>query len=920
MRDTEEDEDVVFQGSAIYQHLHDTGFTDFESTQLITSPCQEDFTKDNSNENFEYIVYKDIVEYITHSKLVNNDDWLVLEHFMPSGEELRVSGCVGGSRASWHEVYFFIGRVYCVQQIGYLCVFLLRLILLLVIPLLCLASGTWLIYIGIIILTFSVFLIVEDVYIYLCYFILSHDIKKFVLLLKEASQSASKSVRVLQEIDLITKGFVLAQGSSPGTFCENTEFPQCSNLCYALNCTVSSLVQVLHQNHRYLELCSPEYPCMRELFDQLEVPDIKETGYNTENITLLKKWVAVAKLQVSAVLTELLLCLHKPAMFHKLYSSRNQLFSYKQVFLVSRDTKTLISHLEYTRSFWLQDREEERKPVSFEEKKKNVYIALHSLSLHMQAALFRVQGLENMFESDNSSMIFSQELEQEKLKVLPSYEYMREQLDALKTELDSCQWCLEEAEARVDRKYGMNDSVIIPKMEHLDNADKVEDTVSSQEVKRPAIVLYDMEEPVVEDEVFEAYIDEESCNRQEGDYDDDFWKTNARKERQILKQQKAQGRRVLSELQPVLVKRRKMWEKREMDALNRQNVKEAQASNVDGTQTEQTRRKSDFKKEKLLDNLTNDSDSSTLKTLEELKIDEDVEEVKIQCDTSCHFLNKNKLSLDCVVQDNEEETDSDEERLQIYRKIKQELDEDEKTRMRESDEEEERAPISVAFLKSSKNSKDPKELINFDNEEIEDNGKKFQKEEKHTFSLPIVQKSDFNKDNHSEQEFGCEDQPGDKNDANEDTGTDPLSDVKAGAVQCDTGIGGVSKEEKDVTFDTEFKSCLIGQGKSPPPKFCEVEVMKDEEFVHNKDIDEDSSHQIDWSVITLPAQHTETIEERMELFSAGQNIGFQAEVAAEAQAVSRRFWTTSNLTETFGGVGEGEEVFGDDDDSTEEDE
>lgn len=263
-------------------------------------------------------------------------------------------------------------------------------------------------------------------------------------------------------------------------------------------------------------------------------------------------------------------------MLDRLCASCSELFTCSEISVLRRETTSLTKHLEYTKSFWLHDRQEEIKPISLEEKKKNVYIAIHSLSLHMQAALFRLQALENTFESENISKDYSQDLESKKCEDFPSYEFVKKQLNAIKTELDSCQGCMEEAALRVDRKYGVNNNEINPALEHLDASDIQEKNSSSEVAKNTSIVLYDMEEPVIEDEVFEAFIDQEYCDRQREGLDDDFWNTDIRKERKKLRQQKEQGKQVLNELQPLLIKRRKMWEERASLALNRQLAKQVQ--------------------------------------------------------------------------------------------------------------------------------------------------------------------------------------------------------------------------------------------------------------------------------------------------------------------------------------------------------
>lgn len=284
------------------------------------------------------------------------------------------------------------------------------------------------------------------------------------------------------------------------------------------------------------------------------------------------------------MLTELLLVAYQDSGPKRLHNTRHHLLSPRQADTIHTNTQALRNHHEYAKSFWFGEeskRENEggKNRTSFEEKKKDVYIAVHSLSLHMQAALFRVHSLENSFDEDN--MLANRSDADRKLnnhpENLPSYEFVREQMEVIKRELDSCQGCLEEAEIRVDRRYGRNtDTTNLEQDTASGKTNSSENITQTSDVSKPVVIISAMEDPVIEDEVFEAYIDHEYGDRGEDGYDDDFWNTDAKKERQMMRQQREQGRRVLRELQPILVNRRKMWERREMTALTRQHKNQLQ--------------------------------------------------------------------------------------------------------------------------------------------------------------------------------------------------------------------------------------------------------------------------------------------------------------------------------------------------------
>ena len=274
------------------------------------------------------------------------------------------------------------------------------------------------------------------------------------------------------------------------------------------------------------------------------------------------------KLQTSAVLTELLLWLNGPqgdAEYKGVVDSITTSIK-KDAFI--EKLQSLQKQYEYNKCFWLTERPSVNTSPSIEEKKKNVYVAVHSLGLHLCAALARVQSLESDFEreSDTSGLY-----EPESLETFPSYEHFKAQVTALRLELDACQGCLEEAEVRGARKYGAASESSEEKASVQCTAGEEEQTEQVSAAKQPAILLYDQQIAPAEDEVFEVDMNDRLLEEEgtAGVADDDPWCADARKEKRMLRQQKEQGKRVLRELQPILVSRSKMWEEREKVALEK---------------------------------------------------------------------------------------------------------------------------------------------------------------------------------------------------------------------------------------------------------------------------------------------------------------------------------------------------------------
>lgn len=276
------------------------------------------------------------------------------------------------------------------------------------------------------------------------------------------------------------------------------------------------------------------------------------------------------KLQASAVLTKLVLLLFKPVGLSDYKTVSDVIVtSIKQDAFLDK-LQFLRKQYEYNKCFWLTERSSMNESQFLEEKKKNVYLAIHSLTLHLQAALVRVQSLEAKFERESDT---AKLCDTESLPPFPSYEHVKEQIAALRLEVDSCQGCIEEAEARAERKYGITDKSDEKETHQIKSSTEDEHVEAADVIKPPLVLLYDQEVPPAEDEVFEAYIDQEFLQEDRNAWEDEPWCADARKERQVFRQQKEQGKRVLRELQPILSNRRKMWEKREKIALEKQDRK-----------------------------------------------------------------------------------------------------------------------------------------------------------------------------------------------------------------------------------------------------------------------------------------------------------------------------------------------------------
>lgn len=863
----DDEEDVVFEGSAIHQHLLDVGLTDFEQSTYLPPPVQEK-TQEGTTSTLhkktgwqerqqqwctvfphhlfgtvanllQQYICTSVARTVFGSKLVSEDDCLILEHFLPEAEKLQD---FAKPPFPWQSI--LVPRDLAVVS---LCLVLLWMV-----------TEDWLVQ-------FGVFLVAVAVYTIYCIYLLwrSTALKQFVITLKETVYLTSKTVRLVQEVDLIAKGFVLAQGPGAALATPYEVPPQITHLSEALLSTMTSAAKVLLSTHTLLEHRVPHHPTIRHLFDEL--PPLDGCCTFSERKQYLKDNVTVIKLQASAVVTKLLLWLYKSEGLCEYKTFSDDISTHMKQAAFLDKLQFLKKQYEYNKSFWLTERPSRSESQFLEEKKKNVYLAIHSLALHLQAALVRVQSLEAEFERESDTANFC---DSETLPSFPSHEHVKKQLTALRLELDSCQGCIEEAEARAERKYGIADSSDVKETDRVESTTKEEHVEDAKLTKPIPVLLYDQEVSPAEDEVFEAYIDQEFVNEDKSKWEDEPWCADARKERQVFRQQKEQGKRVLKELQPILTSRRKMWEEREKIALERHGKIVGMILPFDEEHTKESKRGECSRRK----DSTNDFNSPNF-------------EDAASCGSSAVAAVQSQL-------EGEEEEDSDEERLRVYRKVKKELDEDEEERLATE------VRLGGKLLNFGQDLGGLQSLINR-NESTDYIDSDSEEEKSKIVKLPLVP----NMGQCSMTQQSSEDLTDNVEEAENVKDTSTLETNPSPDNRC-TRAEIFSTGEKEMGKEASSES---------------VAKQEDETFLHNEAIDDNESRKIDWTTFRLPIQQTDTLDDRLQLFSGGACLGFQAEVAAKASAASRNFWMAAKCPEkTFGGIGEGEgEVFGSDSDREE---
>ncbi|XP_062575200.1 vezatin-like [Saccostrea cucullata] len=160
-------------------------------------------------------------------------------------------------------------------------------------------------------------------------------------------------------------------------------------------------------------------------------------------------------------------------------------------------------------------------------------IAVHSLDLHLQSALLTVRKLSVLLKhSANQNTEIKQDNQSQEVV-----------WDQIKQELLACKGCWEEGLERLNKLY-KNQPRQAEKTEEV--PPQTENTETPNPV--PPEDLFNTSPPIIEDEVFEAYIDEETEN--DPDYSWDEYLTPEEKEKK--RREKQEALRLLTELKSVI--------------------------------------------------------------------------------------------------------------------------------------------------------------------------------------------------------------------------------------------------------------------------------------------------------------------------------------------------------------------------------
>ncbi|XP_071122997.1 vezatin-like [Mytilus edulis] len=380
-----------------------------------------------------------------------------------------------------------------------------------------------------------------------------------------------KSLRLIQESELVSRGFTLVSQKSPLSRLEQNSLHhtqrQCSQLRSELFHSARNCFLVLKSAATNLVTSCPLDASIDNVMNYLCHIPIEEFGQclqitgdtdeSTKQLYTLTDGFSVASLkglkhlfhlQQSEFLRRLTLTFIESDT--SLLNTRPEISN-----IISNVTSTLQNNTDQLqRSYNIhsccaisQETQSVRAPASQTSATSDVYIAVHSLDLHLQAALLRIRSLSTIMEhqlerAEDSSNEFDQSGDS--------------LLQQIKQELLACKGCWEEGLSRVE-------NLLKSKEEPVQKDSVKTETLKPLEPK--PLKQCGLEDPVIEDEVFEAYNNEDEEDMIENTWDEFL----SPEEKAKKKREKEEALRVLTELKSVISFRAQDTAKREQAALQK---------------------------------------------------------------------------------------------------------------------------------------------------------------------------------------------------------------------------------------------------------------------------------------------------------------------------------------------------------------
>ncbi|XP_078581122.1 vezatin-like isoform X2 [Branchiostoma floridae x Branchiostoma japonicum] len=385
---------------------------------------------------------------------------------------------------------------------------------------------------------------------------------------------ARKSFRHVQERELVARGFTMVHGQVPVERMIHSRLWQSQQQCVSLRAALVRAAADMIQQHRkavlqLLQDCPLNSEVdntnsyisvipLQELTNQL-LNDTAQVEVNDDNRSLksLKNLVQLQADQVSEFVRRLALCF-SPSTHHTAQPIQGQkiITSFKETLkklgeVSERGASVLEKQYDFQTKYGVAKEQEkmlrpENSPLV------GLHTAIHSLGLHLQVTMSRVSSIEDSISAamDAPQQDWS-ELQQA----------VTQQLQEVETQLQACKECWEEGSKQLHDLDNVSDKPC----SHVDSDSESEKPIEGRTVEDVISVLLVsadannvIGDPLIEEQVFEAYINEEHNAEGSDGYDPLL----TQEEREQQKKERAEAKKMVRELKNVLTVRKQERERK----------------------------------------------------------------------------------------------------------------------------------------------------------------------------------------------------------------------------------------------------------------------------------------------------------------------------------------------------------------------
>ncbi|XP_064632523.1 vezatin-like [Lineus longissimus] len=590
------DEEVIFENSALFQHLQDVGFSkdDIHAEKIHAKTSADQFVQEVTKPKGEWFSalkngaisrivgcyqkavheqdahYKTIVtQTVARSKALVEDDAAFLENFVAlpkEGEQPK--------KKNPHELTLSkVLRVWSHWAI--VLAYLVHRLITLQLP-------NWYVFTDICAGLVMAFYLIPTTVLYL--FLWRHNaawlqmmqqLQMYLILATALSQYMKKSVRFIQEMELINRGFTMVSALSPVTRLEQSsqkgslrQSPQLRQILFHVSrdimlihkratcilLDVCPLLPEIDNSSNYIANISlDEYgPCLSITLNSKEAEAKLMEATDDYALAALKAMCQLCELQFSEYTRRFALShvsdLERPNRSNK----QNKKLVYVQMLreLISKlqdGVGTLQRLYEFHKCSVLERRRSSAGILPLAKTpQENVHVAVHSLELHLLSLLKRVRDVQDTIQAMEPS-----EKRNLEVSILSEYQIM-------KMDLDACRGCWEEGLARLEKMFDVNQH-----SQTVSNVETPTPSASAADIK--PIPLIKLDSPLIQDEVFEAYTDD--VDEIQRDFSWDEFLTPEEKAKK--KREKEEAKRLLNELRSVINIKAAERERREQVAMER---------------------------------------------------------------------------------------------------------------------------------------------------------------------------------------------------------------------------------------------------------------------------------------------------------------------------------------------------------------